>query len=117
MPLSLIARLGDLLNVAPTELFARPADETPAPADDDRAVEAALASLDGVVAVSDLAQALEWTLDRTRAALDVLEVRLGHTGCRLHPMPGSSARSVRRPSTLRASSNTPFSALARASVA
>ena len=84
MPLSLIARLAELLGVTPSELFIRPADEAPAPADDDRAVEAALASLQGVVAVSDLARALDWTLDRTRAALDVLAVRLEQTGCRLH---------------------------------
>lgn len=84
MPLGPLARLADLLNVTLAELLARPADEAPAPADDDRAVEAALASLDGVVAVSDLARALGWTLDRTRAALNALEVRLEHTGCRLH---------------------------------
>jgi transcriptional regulator with XRE-family HTH domain len=84
MPLGLIVRLADLLHVAPAELFARCADEPSAPCDDDRAVEAALASLEGLVSISDLARALDWTLDRACEALDVLEARLLHTGCRLH---------------------------------
>lgn len=84
LPLTFIARLADLLGVAPQELFARTAHEAVDPSTDDRIVEAALQSVPGVVATSELARALEWKLERTRRALDVLEERLRSTGARLH---------------------------------
>lgn len=84
LPLTLIARLANLLGVATRELFACAADDAVAPSTDDRIVDAALQSLPGVVAASDLAGALGWTLERTRQALDVLDRRLRSTGARLH---------------------------------
>lgn len=84
LPLMFVARLAELLGVTPQELFAPPTHEAVEPSSDDRIVEAALQSLPGVVAVSDLASALKWKLERTRRALDVLETRLQPTGARLH---------------------------------
>jgi transcriptional regulator with XRE-family HTH domain len=84
LPLTFVVRLAELLGVTPQELFARSTHEPVEPSSDDRVVEAALQSLPGVVAVSDLASALEWKLERTRRALDVLETRLRPTGARLH---------------------------------
>jgi transcriptional regulator with XRE-family HTH domain len=84
LPLTFLARLAELLGVAPQELFARTTHEPVEPSSDDRVVEAALHSLPGVVADSDLASALEWKLERTRRALDALETRLQSTGARLH---------------------------------
>jgi hypothetical protein len=54
------------------------------PAGDDHIVEAALQSIPGVVAIAAIARALDWKLERTRHALDVLEDRLVSTGARLH---------------------------------
>lgn len=84
LPLTLVARLADLLGVAPRELFARAAPDAVEPSIDDRTVEAALQSLPGVVAASELARALGWTLERARQALDDLDERLQSTGTRLH---------------------------------
>ncbi|MDP8908278.1 MAG: helix-turn-helix transcriptional regulator [Chloroflexota bacterium] len=84
LPLTFVARLAELLGVAPQELFARSTHEAVDPSSDDRVVEAALQSVPGVVAISDLAKALTWKLERTRQALDVLEARLRSTGARLH---------------------------------
>ena len=84
LPLTFVARLAEVLGVAPQELFARSTHEAVDPSSDDRVVEAALQSVPGVVAISDLAKALTWKLERTRRALDVLEARLRSTGARLH---------------------------------
>jgi transcriptional regulator with XRE-family HTH domain len=84
LPLTFVARLSELLGVAPQELFAHRANEPVDPSTDDRIVEAALQSVPGVVAISELARALEWKLERTRRALDALEDRLQPTGTRLH---------------------------------
>ena len=66
LPLTFVARLAELLGVAPQELFARSTHEAVESGSDDRVVEAALQSLPGVVAVADLASALEWKLERTQ---------------------------------------------------
>jgi len=84
LPLTLIAHLAELLDVSTRELFACTGHDAVAPTKDDRTVEAALQSLPGVVAASDLAAALGWTLQRTRQALDALDQRLQSTGARLH---------------------------------
>jgi len=84
LPLTLIAHLAELLGVSTRELFACITHDAVAPTTDDRTVEAAMQSLPGVVAASDLAAALGWTLQRTREALDVLDHRLQSTGARLH---------------------------------
>lgn len=84
LPLTFVGRLAELLGVAPQELFARSTHEAVEPSSDDRVVEAALQSVPGVVAISDLAKALTWKLERTKQALDVLEARLQSTGARLH---------------------------------
>ena len=84
LPLALIARLAELGGVATRELFARATDEPADPSTDDRIIEAALQSLPGVVAASDLARALGWKLERARRALEALDRRLQPTGARLH---------------------------------
>lgn len=84
LPLTLIAHLAELLGVSTRELFACITHDVVAPTTDDRTVEAAMQSLPGVVAASDLAAGLGWTLQRTREALDVLDHRLQSTGARLH---------------------------------
>ena len=84
LPLTFLARLAELLGVAPQELFAHTTHEPVEPSSDDRIIEAALHSLPGVVAISELASALGWKLERTRRALDDLETRLQSTGARLH---------------------------------
>ncbi len=84
LPLTLIARLAELVGVTTRELFVRATDEPADPSTDDRIIEAALQSLPGVVAASDLARALGWKLERTRRALDALDRRLQPTGARLH---------------------------------
>jgi len=84
LPLALIARLAELVGVATRELFTRATDQPADPSTDDRIIEAALQSLPGVVAVSDVARALGWKLERARQALDTLDRRLQPTGARLH---------------------------------
>lgn len=84
LPLTFVGRLAELLGVAPAELFARAAAEAVEPTSDDRTIEAALQSLPGVVAASELGRSLGWTLDRVREALDDLDQRLQRTGSRLH---------------------------------
>jgi len=84
LPLALIARLAELVGVATSELFTRATDVPADLSTDDRTIEAALQSLPGVVAASDLARALGWKLDRARQALDALDRRLQPTGARLH---------------------------------
>ncbi len=84
LPLSLIDRLANALGTTTPELFPRPTAVPALPGDDDRTIETALHSLDGIVAISDLARALGWSLDRTRAALEALDTRLHGTGSRLH---------------------------------
>ena len=84
LPLTLIARLAELLGVATREVFARAPRDATEPTTDDRIIEAALQSLPGIVAVSDLARALRWKLERARRALDALDRRLQSTGARLH---------------------------------
>jgi len=84
LPLSFVARVAELLGVASQELFAHSPREAVDPSTDDRIVEAALQSVPGVVAIAELARALEWKLERTRHALSVLEDRLQSTGARLH---------------------------------
>lgn len=84
LPLTFLARLAELLGVAPQELFARTTHEPVEASSDDRIIDAALHSLPGVVAISELASALGWKLERTRRALDDLETRLQSTGARLH---------------------------------
>lgn len=83
LPLTFVGRLAELLGVAPAELFARVAAEAVEPTSDDRTIEAALQSLPGVVAASELGRSLGWTLDRVREALDDLDQRLQRTGSRL----------------------------------
>lgn len=84
LPLTLIAQLAEVVGISIRELFARATDEPADPSTDDRIIEAALQSLPGVVAASDLARALGWTLERARRALDALDRRLQPTGARLH---------------------------------
>jgi transcriptional regulator with XRE-family HTH domain len=84
LPLILVARLAEALEVTPQELFARARDEPAMAGDDDRVVEAALQSRSGVTASYDLATCLGWTLERVVRALDALDQRLEGTGTRLH---------------------------------
>jgi len=84
LPLTMIARLADLLGVAPQELFARARHQAVDPCADDRALEAALHCLPGVVPLAEVARALGWTLERARQTLEILDKRLALTGARLH---------------------------------
>lgn len=84
LPLLLVARLADALDVTPQELFARPPIEPALAGGDDRVVEAALQCRSGVTSAYDLATCLGWTLDKVVRALDVLDRRLDGTGTRLH---------------------------------
>lgn len=116
LPLTLISRLAELLGVATRELFACATHDAAAPDTDDRIIEAALHSLPGVVAVSDLAQALGWKIERARDALAALEQRLRPTGARLHRN-GSNAQSGPPPSTSPASRSRRCSGSAHATAA
>lgn len=60
------------------------ADPRP-PAQDDVKLEAALASLPGMVHRDEIAGALGWDLERTNAAIAALKARLEPTGVRLQP--------------------------------
>lgn len=84
MPLTLIAQLAHQLAASIPELFAYPDANPVTPAADDRVIEAALRCTPGLVAIADLAGGLDWTLQRTRDALDALQARLQATGTRLH---------------------------------
>lgn len=96
LPLGLLERLCEALDLHPVELFATSATHDarpPAPAEmasDDAVVEAALAILasgvdeaDGAVSRGRLAEALAWPLARLDAALATLDDRLAVAGVRI----------------------------------
>lgn len=84
LPLTLIDQLAQHLAVSIPELFGRPDSEAVMPACDDRIIEAALRCATGLIAIADLADAMDWTLERTRSALDALDERVQPTGTRMH---------------------------------
>jgi transcriptional regulator with XRE-family HTH domain len=93
-----LARLADTLGLDVVDLFTTPAPvgddpETAKGADgDDAAVVGAMVELAGILtSITALAEAADWTLQRTHEALDILEERLRATGQRLHRQPGKVA--------------------------
>lgn len=72
-------RLAAALDATPQALLLRDPDHEP-PTDDDVTVEAALAMLGRTIAIYDLATALGWSHDRTRAALARTTQRLQGSG-------------------------------------
>jgi transcriptional regulator with XRE-family HTH domain len=104
--LGLLADLAHALQQPPADLFY---DQTPShrpPAPDDVVVEAALTELRGWTRTGHLAEALGFTLERTRAALQALGERLEGSGIqlesstwgitRLRPAPGVLNETQRR---------------------
>lgn len=99
LTLALVLRLATALGTTPPRLQT-PDQTIQPPTDDDVIVESALATLARSVPAHDLATALDWTLERTVAALKALQRRLHGTGqalildqwnkARLVPAPGLS---------------------------
>lgn len=100
-------RLCAALDLHPAELFTTPTRKPQrrrmppsraAQARDDAVLEAALTTLADPVGHGALADALGWSLDRLRAALDTLEERLADTGMRVDHDAGPTAaiRGLRR---------------------
>jgi len=78
LTLRFVARLAEVLGVDLAALL--PPAQTVDPAPDDAAVEAALADLGRYTPVEELTRALGWSLERTNAALEMLEERLSTSG-------------------------------------
>lgn len=87
LPLGLLVRLAEVLAVdLPTLLVqSRPACDAVPDADQDaRTVGAALVADGTLVPLGALAEAFDWTLQRTEAAIEALEARLPDVGMRVH---------------------------------
>lgn len=83
LPLRILADLASALGVASAELFPRDTDAAPAPADDDRVIEAALMIASSPTSTRELADALGWGLARVRSAVRILDARLTSRGLRV----------------------------------
>lgn len=83
LPLDVLLRLSQTLQLAVAELFTTDEHDRVAPGDDDRAVEAALLAYGNTVTTDMLAEALNWSYGRLERALQALDRRLQGTGARL----------------------------------
>lgn len=82
MPLGVVRRLCEILDVSFEQLLGLPAPPPDAP-DDDLRVEAALATFPEGISRDALARAFRWPLERVERALGSLEMHLRPTGRRL----------------------------------
>lgn len=96
LPLHLVVRLAEALAIDVSHLIVRPNPDQPAdewdkpPEPDDAAtVGAVLAEADVLTPIDTIASALDWTLDRTEAALEELAGRAPAVGLQVHRLRGT----------------------------